>query len=130
MASGHRVVLVGPPPTWHGPQPKVVLRAGLAESAENAQLPEIRAVDDALAALATDLAVRYVSSVRALCVGTRCRTLVPQEDVPRLFAWDAGHLTRAGSIWYAKTLLQPVLADVSAKLAGDATSSPSDTSAP
>ncbi len=109
VAAGHRVVLIGPPPTWHGSQPKIVLRAGLADTAENAQLPEIRAVDDALAAVATELAVPYVSPVRALCVGTRCRTLLSGAGAPRLFAWDAGHLTRAGSRWYAEELLMPAL---------------------
>jgi peptidoglycan/LPS O-acetylase OafA/YrhL len=110
---GHadEVVLVGPAVSYAGPQLRRAMRLSGADMLRDDQLPDLRASDMVLRKAATALGIKYVSPVSALCSGDSCRAFVPGSP-NRLFAFDYGHLTRAGSEYYARKLIAPALSDI------------------
>ncbi len=71
--------------------------------------PDMFEVDRVLMSrLQSSSTIRYVSLLGALCTDTGCLATVPGSD-HQLMAVDAGHLTPAGSVYVAETLLRPYL---------------------
>ena len=99
-----RVVLIGPVPQWHPS-----LAARVADSWPDVP-SSIDGVDQGI--METDRVLRatsfqnlqYVSLVKALCRGAKCRARVGS----RLMLVDYGHLTGEGSLMVARTL-EPML---------------------
>jgi hypothetical protein len=104
------LLLVGPPVTFHGTQPKAGLRTGSGEFATNAALPDLRRIDVSLRTVAEQVGVSYASPISELCRGDACRVFVRAEGRRQLIAWDRSHLTRGGSWFYANTFIAPHLA--------------------
>ena len=95
--------LVGPVPQWHNGLPRQAAIAyrgngfkALPERLSQGLLPEPFAVDQAMAALAAQLAVNYLSPIQALCNGQGCLALNPDGE-EALTTWDDAHLTQSGS---------------------------------
>lgn len=103
-----RVVIVGPVVAFPAPQVKLALRAR-KDAPRNPLLPELRRLDAALKDFAAVEKVGYVSPVAALCEANACDVFLPQAGSRSPFAWDVGHLTRAGSVYYVDRLIAPIL---------------------
>ena len=107
-----RVIVIGPAPQWAPSLPEVVVSQywgrdysrvshGLAQS--------VLAADRALKLrLASSASLTYVSLVDALCTEQGCQAVV-DGTTNELLAFDAGHLTPAGSRFVAQTVLRPYL---------------------
>jgi peptidoglycan/LPS O-acetylase OafA/YrhL len=102
------VVLVGPATSYPGPQLRRAVRLAGTDMLRDEKLPDLHASDALLRSIAAQHKVAYVSPVSALCVQDACRVIVPGSQT-HLFAFDYGHLTRAGSDYYARTLIAPAL---------------------
>jgi len=112
-ASGVRqVVLVGPSPQWLPSLPLIVTRYrwnGNFDRVTEGLNQEMFTMDRALGErLRGSTAVRYVSLIGALCNPDGCVATVPGSD-RQLIAVDAGHLSPAGSVYVAETVLRPFL---------------------
>ncbi len=108
-AEKQKILLVGPPVAWYGAQVKIALRAMEADSDSNASLYQLRDVDDTLRSYANEFGIQYVSPIEKLCLEGRCRVFLTVDGRRNLIAWDWGHLTRDGSYFYAKDLIDPFL---------------------
>lgn len=117
------LVLVGIPPLWREPLPRVAWRAarrgdaaagalatGAGSDATAAEVdPRSWERDQELRELASRLGLRYVSIVERLCPGRRCRTHAG-DSLAGLLAWDAIHLTPAGSAIVAADIAAAIAA--------------------
>ena len=112
QASGARVVLVGQAVAFGGPQWLAAARHPLAQRAANPALPTLRRADDAVRRVATATGADFMSPLEALCQGSACAVQVPATGSLQLMSWDTGHLTPAGSTWYAARMAaMPALRD-------------------
>lgn len=106
-----RVVLVGPAPQWLPTLPLVIVNhywgrdvGRVAHGVESG----ILATDALLRErLAGSTALEYISLVGALCKDDGCQAVVPGNG--ELMAVDNGHLSPAGSLYVAQTVLAPRL---------------------
>jgi peptidoglycan/LPS O-acetylase OafA/YrhL len=102
---GVRVILVGPPPTYQGDLPRLLVFAerrhdpGIVTRSHEEQFFE---VDAAMRAIAARRGVTYVSLTGAWCRGGQCLTRTP-DGAPLQF--DYGHLTPQGSALAAKLIV-------------------------
>jgi len=104
------IVLVGPAVSYAGPQLRRAVRLSGTDMLYNDKLPDLRASDMVLREFAGTYGIKYVSPVSSLCVQESCRAFVPGSN--KLFAFDYGHLTRAGSEYYARKLIAPALSGI------------------
>ncbi|HZS40776.1 MAG TPA: acyltransferase family protein [Polyangia bacterium] len=110
-----RVVIAGELPMWEPTLPKVIQRSYLARGeavpARTAVGVDRRFfdVDKAFAAHFAASDVRFVPMMDRLCDAGGCLALVGDDLSTDLIAFDAGHLTTAGSRYVARTLLAPAL---------------------
>lgn len=65
--------------------------------------------DDKLRIISSEMGALYASPIRDICGTGYCPFFIPKEGQGDLFAFDDGHLTAAGSSFYARTLLAPAL---------------------
>lgn len=103
-----RIVIVGPVVAFPAPQVKLALRAR-KDAPRNPQLPELRRLDAALKNFAAVEKLGYVSPIASLCEADSCDVFLSAAGSRAPFAWDVGHLTRAGSIYYVDHLIAPIL---------------------
>ena len=101
------ILIVGPPVAYYGTQAKLAIRNANADRAPNASLGKLRMVDNELRMLAAKAGIRYVSPISDLCHEQSCALFVRMEGRRSLIAWDWAHLTRDGSIYYARTFIAP-----------------------
>jgi hypothetical protein len=98
-------VLVGPAPSYEQSLPRLL---ALAEHLKDPGLPARRRRADSdrmeplMAATAKQAAVPYLSILSLACPGGLCRTMAPDG---RPMQWDAGHLSRSGSLWVGAGLI-------------------------
>ena len=108
-----RVLLVGPMPQWSPSLPEVIATrywgASFDRVAQGLNRDAFEVDRRLKAALDGDSAVTYVSALDGLCTDQGCLAVVPGSRDRELLAVDAGHLSPAGSVFVAETLLRPHL---------------------
>lgn len=115
---GTKIVLIGPMPRWHeSPQKTSFLRwreslyngtplQGPGPLRQNATL--LSELDNGLARVAQDKGVTYISALQVLCNTEGCISRVG--EIPEQFiAIDYGHLSKAGSEFFAHKISQTLL---------------------
>jgi len=116
-----QVYVVGPVPKWHMALPQLMfIRNRLhptnlhhRERVVNAR--ELPTQDRALKA-ATELGGgKYISLMDAMCVKSKCLTLVPTMAEDAIVQFDTEHITTQGSEWLASTVIGPALGFPTAK---------------
>ena len=99
------VVLIGPAPSYEQSLPRLL---ALAEHLKDPDLPARRRRTDSdrmeplMAATAGQADVPYLSILALVCPDGVCRTRTPDG---RPMQWDAGHLSRSGSLWVGAGLI-------------------------
>ncbi len=106
------IVVVGPAPQWIDELPNLIVRGYVNDPLHRVPrrlsmslvIPEVRAVDAALASLTAGVAgVRYVSILDVVCTRDGC--LAFASDAPdSFFSWDRAHLTTVGATFVARRL--------------------------
>lgn len=102
------VILVGGVPEWEPTLPAFLIRHGIGLRRETMiAMPlydKIREIDGQLARVAKTTGSRFVSVLNAVCEDKACLGIARQEDHFDPTAWDAAHLTAAGSLAIAGRL--------------------------
>jgi peptidoglycan/LPS O-acetylase OafA/YrhL len=112
-----QILLVGQLPTWKPSLPKVLARHYAVEGLATPERTaigidhELYDVEPALERHLRGKAVRFVPIFGRLCDASGCRVSAGSDLASDLFAYDAGHLTRAGSSYLAHVVIGPVLAE-------------------
>jgi hypothetical protein len=106
QAMGAKVVLVGQAVAFGGPQWLWAARHPDAARVGNSALPALRRADATVRAIAQATGAEFMSPLDALCVGSDCAVQETIDGRVQLMSWDTGHLTRAGSLWYARELVK------------------------
>ena len=109
----HRVIVVGPSPTWEPSLPRVYADHHMQDHAEyvSTGLAADRfRVDRELRARVSVLTnVTYLSLLDQLCHDGACLARVPDADPLDLMAVDLGHLSPKGSAYLGRVLWKPYL---------------------
>lgn len=96
------IVVIGPLPRWHIAPARLLLHAWRAsETLPERDLDAVDPVeiDPELERLVVSLGATYVSPMKALCSPTGCLVSLRERGELRASAFDATHLTAAGSRW-------------------------------
>jgi peptidoglycan/LPS O-acetylase OafA/YrhL len=104
------IVLIGSPPRWEPNLPVYAIRKGIALDKEQ-YLPmpsfkSLQRIDNKLALFAASEGAVFLSLLNNLCVHEKCLAVSEFKNGYELTAWDHGHLTEAGSLLFAKKLLE------------------------
>ena len=109
----HRVVVVGPSPTWNPSLPRVYADHHMQDHAEyvgTGLATDRFRVDRELRARISVLPnVTYLSLLDQLCHDDACLARVPDADPLDLMAVDSGHLSPKGSAYLGRVLWKPYL---------------------
>jgi peptidoglycan/LPS O-acetylase OafA/YrhL len=107
-----RVMMVGPAPQWSPTLPLVVTTHHWGQNYDRVAQGLNRALFETDRVLSAQLAEsdepEYVSLLDSLCRADGCIAVVPR-SAKQLIAVDSGHLSPAGSIFVAETILGPRL---------------------
>ncbi len=104
------IVVIGPGPTWRSSLPASVHRFMQQHDLREAPVrfegmdDRTLALDAALAAGLRAYPVRYVSALALLCQPAGCAVRDPRSGPGEFFYFDQEHLTKAGSIHFARQL--------------------------
>lgn len=108
---GTTLTIVGGVPQWHPTLPKIMLRMQIAIEGEKFLRSELNEtivveIDSQLRAIAADAGVRFVSPIEEICRPEGCPVVVQLRGKAELTAFDAEHMTEAGSVLLARRLLE------------------------
>ncbi len=119
--TGARVVVLGPVPGWIRGLPNEVLRHYLLHHElipqRTFQGATTNAYDATMRAALAPLGAEFISAWEAMCRAEGCLTRL-SDDVADLTASDHAHLTEKGSIFLVETIIDRVLGERTAEVAG------------
>ena len=106
-----KIVLLGGVPQWKPTLPHSLLKQSVAlgsiKTIDTPLLEYLRPIDSDLQLIARQHRVSFVSLIDELCVGPECKaTASTTAGELEPMAWDAGHLTLAGSVYTVTRILQ------------------------
>ena len=101
--------MVGGSPRWSPDLPTVMLRSQstLARPLvylENPELDPVQKVDQEIIKIIVDTGATVRLPLEQMCRGKRCLATVQFGEQIVLSAWDYGHLTAGGSVYWSKQL--------------------------
>jgi peptidoglycan/LPS O-acetylase OafA/YrhL len=105
-----RIIVVGPPPEWIEPLPKIVYKAwaddwrhALPKRLNAGLIQDNASIDNKLRSLAQTIpGIEYFSLRDVLCNSDGCLSYAPGTDT--LTSWDIGHITTPAAVMAAKQL--------------------------
>jgi SGNH domain (fused to AT3 domains) len=113
VSTASRIVVAGPLPQWKQSLPLYMLRKRLNLNATayiySPLVADLYTKEAKLESLALSSGASFVSALGALCENDKCLATAQLNDKFEPTAWDAGHLTEAGSLFLAKKLLPLII---------------------
>ena len=103
------IAVVGPAVSFPKPQVKVVVGTKGDGMLRDRMISDLRKSDTLVRQIAESNHVAYISPFSSLCRDDSCEVFIPGIDPPQLLAFDYGHLTRAGSAYYASAFIRPIV---------------------
>jgi peptidoglycan/LPS O-acetylase OafA/YrhL len=116
-----RLIVVGQMPTWNPSLPESIAFNFVRNNESIPQRTFLSVAPDSLQMDATMRAVKYPPNVTylsmkdALCDDAGCLTAIGPNLDQDLVLWDYGHLTRKGSEFITRSLIEPALSDILAQ---------------
>jgi hypothetical protein len=110
-ANAGELIVIGPMPEWAPSLPSVVARNLKAprDVVRDGLVAEMFATDEKMRQTTGHHDFRYVSLIGVLCSPDGCTATVDVPDKYNLLVVDYGHLSPAGSVYVARTVLRDLL---------------------
>jgi peptidoglycan/LPS O-acetylase OafA/YrhL len=109
LSPNSNITIIGNTPYWHPSLPIFIAKYSNSLDLEQEFLPfqitSSKNSDNLLESMASKLNVNFISALDLLCIKDNCIYKIKDEENSRLIFYDSDHLTKEGSLYLSKKIL-------------------------